>query len=342
MTKFNMASFAMNLVANAFLKMKQDPLLAVSTERARNAQEAVEYFLKLFQKEDIKAKLDKFSSKWIGLMQHRISEISEPLYKGVGKEKACRFLFEHKTKECNDLWITFMKEIDANQKYYDDPLLIQLICDHVFHSIIKLELPEPTMPETLTPTISLEEKNAVCYAAGYVLRSIRLKLSKSESISDQILVSFITTLHDNEENEDNGAPQEAYREWLQKVNHGGLFVIGDALYETFIAIEMVERKYLKDIENPFHITIDLESQIENVITNEDVLFWWALVTAKLENDLADILLKKIVKHWITLRGFSFCKNIVEQYKESNQTSLKRKRSLRKELQQKSLKKNKAE
>lgn len=337
-----MASVAMKLVVDAFLEVKRNPLLSISTERARNAQEAVEYFIELLQKEDVKAKLDKFSCKWIGLMQHNISKIPKPLYKGVGKEKACRFLFEHKTKECNDLWITFMKEMNVNQKYYDDPLLIQLICNHVFHSIIKLELPEPTMPETLTPTISLEEKNAVCYAAGYVLRSIKLKLSKSKSISDQILVSFITTLHDNEENDDNGAPQEAYREWLRKVNRGGLFVIGDALYETFIAIKMVERKYLKDIENPFYNTIDLESQIENVITNEDVLFWWALFTATLENDLADILLKKIVKHWITLRGFSFCKNIVEQYKESNKSSLKRKRSLRKELQQKSLKKNKAE
>ena len=265
MTKFNMASVAMKLVVDAFLEVKRNPLLSISTERARNAQEAVEYFIELLQKEDVKAKLDKFSCKWIGLMQHKISKIPKPLYKGVGKKKACRFLFEHKTKECNDLWITFMKEMNVNQKYYDDPLLIQLICDHVFHSIIKLELPEPTMPETLTPTISLEEKNAVCYAAGYVLRSIKLKLSKSKSISDQILVSFITTLHDNEENDDNGAPQEAYREWLRKVNRGGLFVIGDALYETFIAIEMVERKYLKDIENPFHNTIDLESQIENVI-----------------------------------------------------------------------------
>ena len=48
------------------------------------------------------------------------------------------------------------------------------------------------------------------------------------------------------------------------------------------------KKYLTDIVNPFHNTIDLESQIENVITNEDVLFLWALVTATLENDLVDI------------------------------------------------------
>lgn len=176
-----MVSVAMKLVVDAFLEVKRNPLLRISTE-SRNAQEAVEYFVKLFQNEDVKAKLDKFSCKWIGLMQHRISKIPKPLYyKGVGKEKACRFLLEHKTKDCNDLWITFMKEMNVSQKYYDDPLLIQLICDHVFHSIIKLELPEPTMPETLTPTISLEEKNAVCYAAGYVLRSIKLKLSKTKS-----------------------------------------------------------------------------------------------------------------------------------------------------------------
>ena len=101
----------------------------------------------------------------------------------------------------------------------------------MYFTVIKLELPEPTMLETLTPTISLEKKNEVCYADRYVHRSIRLKLCKSKSISDQILVFFITTLHDNKENDDNGAPREAYGEWLQKVNRGGLFVIGDALYE---------------------------------------------------------------------------------------------------------------
>ena len=46
MTKFNMVSVAMNLVVNAFLEMKRNPLLAVSTERARNAQETVEYYFR--------------------------------------------------------------------------------------------------------------------------------------------------------------------------------------------------------------------------------------------------------------------------------------------------------
>ena len=126
MTKFNMASVAMKLVVDAFLEVKRNPLLSISTERTRNAQEAGEYFVELFQKEDVKAKLDKFSCKWIGLMQYKISKIPKPLYKGVGKEKARRFLFEHKTKEWNYFWITFMKEMNVNQKYYDDPLLISI------------------------------------------------------------------------------------------------------------------------------------------------------------------------------------------------------------------------
>ena len=47
MTKFNMASVAMKLVVDAFLEVKRNPLLSISTERARNAQEAVEYFIEL-------------------------------------------------------------------------------------------------------------------------------------------------------------------------------------------------------------------------------------------------------------------------------------------------------
>ena len=63
MTKFNMASVAMKLVVDAFLEVKRNPLLSISTERARNAQEAVEYFIELFPTQILYASISVIRSK---------------------------------------------------------------------------------------------------------------------------------------------------------------------------------------------------------------------------------------------------------------------------------------
>ena len=87
-----------------------------------------------------------------------------------------------------------------HEEFVKDPLFIQKSDRCLFESIIKREIPlDPTMPLE-TPPISPEEQNAIRYAAGYVLRSIRITLSKESSASSKALVDFIGTLHVDEEN----------------------------------------------------------------------------------------------------------------------------------------------
>lgn len=124
--------------------------------------------------------------------------------------------------------------------------------------------------------------------------------------------------------------------WINKVNRGGLFVIGDKVFETFYAMEVVQRTFLKDLGNPLHHEIDIDAIEKELIEDVDVQFWWALVCASLDNDLTEHL-KKVVKLWVTLRGFAYASAIVEQYKECTKTALKRKRALRKDLKSKSAK-----
>lgn len=264
------------------------------------------------------------------------------ILKGKGREKVWNSFFVHRTTELEHIWVKFMLQIKVDNKFYDDPWLIQRVSRHVFESIVKSELPLPTMSPTSVPTPSMDEKNAICYAAGYVLRSIRIKLSKlskSSSLASKTIVKFINTLHEQDEDEQDedleGCEQESYKDWIMKVNRGGLFVVSDNVYETFLAIEIIERTYLKDINNPFNKAIDIDTLVQIVLADDDVQFWWSLVCATLENDLANVLLEKIARLWITLRGFSFSSAIVEQYKQSTKSSLKRKRSLRNDLKQKS-------
>ena len=100
--------------------------------------------------------------------------------------------------------------------------------------------------------------------------------------------------------------------------------------------KLLKLSYLKDLQNPLHTAIDIDALLQIVIDDDDVQFWWALVCSSLDNDLSEILLRKIVKLWITLRGFFYCSSIMEQYKQCTKDTLKKKRALRKNLRLKSV------
>lgn len=87
-------------------------------------------------------------------------------------------------------------------------------------------------------------------------------------------------------------------------------IVGDKVFETFYAIELVQRTFLKDVGNPQHCVIDVDAVQQEMVKDSDVQFWWALVCVGLDNDLAEILLKKFVKLWVTLRGFSYASDSI--------------------------------
>uniref|UniRef100_A0A1X7UJK5 Uncharacterized protein n=1 Tax=Amphimedon queenslandica TaxID=400682 RepID=A0A1X7UJK5_AMPQE len=67
------------------------------------------------------------------------------------------------------------------------------------------------------------------------MRSLKIKLSKSTSFADKILIDFVTTLHNDDSEEDEETYLEYTKRWINKVNRGGLFLICDNLFQTFIA-----------------------------------------------------------------------------------------------------------
>ena len=129
------------------------------------------------------------------------------------------------------------------------------------------------------------------------------------------MISFIDSIHDESEDPENASSYLDYTsQWIKKINRGGLFLIGDNVYEIFHAIGVVHRAYLKTLNSPLQDTADIDALILSITQDDDVQFWWALVCASLDNDLAEMLLQKIAQLWITIRGYSYASSIVEQYK----------------------------
>ena len=127
--------------------------------------------------------------------------------------------------------------------------------------------------------------------------------------------------------------QQFTKQWVEKVNRGGLFLISDSVYELFQSMETVLRQYLPRLST--NHGINTEEIIDFILKdNEFQLNWTNLATDLNEEDSFD-LSKSIVRLWVTIRGFSYASTIVEQYKKAQHSSQKKKKSLRTELKKKS-------
>ena len=225
--------------------------------------------------------------------------------------------------ELTTMWREFLSSIGVDPKFYTDPILIQVIARCLFEKLLKLVLQTASPTVSSPPHITTDETNAIRYVGGYILKKIRNKYKSTKS--NEILIQFIETLHPNED-ENGGDIAETFLEyttrWINKANRGGLFKIADNVYQTYYAMEVVLRTFLKDC------IVNVPKLQQEVIEDSDVQFWWALVSSELDDDLAQVLLFDMVKLWIT---FAYTSSIVDQYKQCKKATLQRKRALRKDL-----------
>ena len=77
-----------------------------------------------------------------------------------------------------------------------------------------------------------------------------------------------------------------------------------------------------------------EKIINELITNEDVLFYWLIVGADFEEDDERVhteLLKRIIELFVTIRGFSCASGWLEKYKQLSKKGIQKSKSLRKRI-----------
>lgn len=126
--------------------------------------------------------------------------------------------------------------------------------------------------------------------------------------------------------------------WTNAVDRGGLTHVSHVTYMLFLSMETELRKHL----NPS--CASETSGVKGVATtavkeDEDVLFYWSLISINWGEEEAEALLNFIVDHWITLRGFSFTSAFMEKYKQANKKPLQKTKALRKTLNSKDDTKN---
>ena len=194
-----------------------------------------------------------------------------------------------------------------------NPAFYQHITMEIFEQILKEELQklqEEKYPETDRNIVSIthDKENAIRYMAGYVLCKLRKKQHAVDSFiqKDQ---DYITETSSNE--------------WIKLIDRGGLGHVTEECHQLFLSIELITRHYIH-IANVHSMDEEFRDYLFNMIViDDDVLFNWTMTGAEDEE-----VLNEIIKLWITIRGNSFAKSVMETYKKKAKVTSKSKGLLR--------------
>ena len=100
----------------------------------------------------------------------------------------------------------------------------------------------------------------------------------------------------------------------------------------FHQLELVVRRVFNKEKTLTEMSCNLRDKVkESIQTDENIQFYWCMLTTDIEDDKASILLSKIVDLFITIRGFSFTRSFMELYKQSMKKSTQKSKALRKTI-----------
>lgn len=229
-------------------------------------------------------------------------------------------------KQLNEIWKNFCVKVSIEV----NPMFYQYVTEEVFKKMLltKIDYTQATCnqtedtslftDETHTVELTYEEKNALHYIGGYILRKLLSKVITKKTYIDALLLlqSDLPTGSD-------------YAKWTECNDRGGLIHITEMFYHCLYAIERVTRFLLKT--DCSQLSDIKQTVIDKAIDDVDVRFYWDLAVGMTPLAVSDELLYEIIDLYTTVRGHSFVKGFMEKYKQDNKKGTQKAKALRKKL-----------
>ena len=224
------------------------------------------------------------------------------------KELWTEFHVLRTSPEFSQQWKSYLEKVGMQSK----AVFIQTLTSETFEQLLSERIcaAKTTQCGSDEVQFTYEEENAIRYMAGFVVRRLQKQLDAKDI--DMLIESEEATISDANSTE-----------WINLIDRGGLVHVNDACYQLFLAIEHATRQELQ-ISKVGSMDDDFRTYLENTLsTDDDILFNWTMITGD-ETEREDVLLA-LIKLWITTRGFSFAKAVMEKYRnESKKTTTKSK------------------
>ena len=199
----------------------------------------------------------------------------------------------------------------------------QYVVDRVFDGLIKQHYKLDKLEKmSVEVKLTYEEQNALRYTCGYVTRAL---IKRSAHPLKEEMVCCLVELNEPEEDTEHGS-----EDWIKRyVDRGGLTHVGNMTFGVFQSMELVVRQFLsEDSAQLRRFKVELQ---EKITSDDDVLFFWEIVSTGWEVEESQALLKLIAEHYITIRGFSFVSGLLEKYKQAHKRSIQKSKGVRKQL-----------
>ena len=294
----------------------------VTIEARRQAERLLEWCLIEANKEKLDSFTEHILQDFKGII---VSSATKSFH--YNKDKMWRGFFSLRTSaDFNKQWTDFLGNSDVQAK----PVLYQHLTDVLFRMLIKKHFEILYSDQGSSSEITQQEGSALRYAAGYVCRHLRKKIERENSEIKEELILCLMKLTKERSSEDCGTDED----WIKMIDRGGLWHVKETTYQLFCAIEDEVRTRLQGVTSAATKSQDKAELIDDIIKSDDVQFYWLISTADFEeedNDVTDVLLKKIVDLYFTMRGFSHVSAWMEKYKQSTKKSTQRSKSLRRDL-----------
>ena len=236
--------------------------------------------------------------------------------------------------ELRSLWTDLYASLGLESRFSQDPLLGEYVNEKVFGEHIKVKFrvdakdPEPA-------ELTDDDLNALRYAAGYVPWKLRQKFKKApcKHPNWKAFLVCLEKMSIGSQDENDDSYLEYTKKWICAIDRGGLFHISEEVYALFIEIERMVRIFVVKLVSQ-NSQENKEDLIEEIVSDDDIQFYWSMISVDLDSHDGEQLLQEIVKLWVTIRGFSTAGAFVEQYKQVTEKSTKKSTGLRKGLKRK--------
>ena len=173
---------------------------------------------------------------------------------------------------------------------------------------------------------TIVEKNAIYYAAGYVIRRTLKKFKMADDDRGAAITSSLLNMigEDTESVEATATYLDYVKTWTVKTDRGGLIHVSDDCFCFFCAVEDVTYEMLEKGSCRAEF-------ITEVLDHQTVRFYWDVIASGLKDVWSKYLLHEIATLWFTIRGYTVAGRLLEEYKAAIKRNIKGSKGLRKEL-----------
>lgn len=289
---------------------------------------------KISENEQAAESFDKFCANLYAKLESLCDSCRDERSCSLAKGKLWCLFHMVCTCEIPEIWDNLFMELGIS---CEDQLLPQSVSQEIFEKVIVKHFSRLSgSPSTSTPviqeviTLSKDELNVLQYVGGYVPHALLKRYKRFgkkyenlfECLKEMAVVGETDHLF------------EYTKEWISKVDRGGLFPLNNMTFLLFTELEKQVRGLLSRHMLKMHHSSDTfkNEVIKKTCDNEDVQFQWSLVCQCIDKEEdACWLLTEIVTLYVTIRGFSIAASWMESYKQEKKRSTKKSVELRKHL-----------